>query len=138
MRSSSDRTHNPLGEYVLHMGAGFVARERPHVLQALATLRPHLGRWDPADVGLEVSLQDRGRREQRVTLRTTLPGLPPLVAVADNRDITRALHGAKHELIWQLERQKSAREPMHNRKLGHNTVRHRGPSAPGDRILPAP
>jgi hypothetical protein len=137
MRSSSDRTHNPLGEYVLHMGVGFVAKERPHVLAALATLKQHLGRWDPADIGLEVSLQDRGRREQRVTLRTTLPGLPPLVAVADNRDITRALHGAKHELIWQLEHQKSAREPMHNSKLGHNTIRHPGTTR-GDRIPPAP
>jgi hypothetical protein len=136
MRSSSDRTHNPLGEYVLHMGVGFVAKERPHVLAALATLKQHLGRWDPADIGLEVSLQDRGRREQRVTLRTTLPGLPPLVAVADDRDITRALHGAKHELIWQLEHQKSAREPMHNRR--RNTIRHPGTSAQGDRIPPAP
>ncbi|WP_445161417.1 hypothetical protein ACTXG5_25420 [Mycobacterium sp. Dal123C01] len=137
MRSSSDRTHNPLGEYVLHLGVGFVARERPHVLAALATLKQHLGRWDPADIGLEVSLQDRGRREQRVTLRTTLPGLPPLVAVADDRDITRALHGAKHELIWQLEHQKSAREPMHNRQVGHNRIRHPGTSAQGDRIPPA-
>lgn len=112
------------------MGAGFVAKERPHVLEALAGLEPHLGRWDPADISLEVSLQDRGRKEQRVTLRTTLPGLPPLVAVADNRDITRALHEAKDELIRQLEHQKSAREPMHNRKLGHNTIRH---PAVGDR-----
>ena len=116
MKRSSDTTHNPLGEYVMHVGAGFTAKDRPHVLEELATLRSHLGRWDPRDVSLEVSLQDRGRREQRVTLRTTLPGLPPLVAVADNRDITRALHGAKHELIWQLEHQKPAREPMHNRK----------------------
>jgi hypothetical protein len=23
----------PLGEYVLHMGAGFVAKERPHVVE---------------------------------------------------------------------------------------------------------
>ena len=105
------------------MGAGFVAKERPHVLEALATLEPHLGRWDPPDISLEVSLQDRGRKEQRVTLRTTLPGLPPLVAVADNRDITRALHEAKHELIRQLEQQKSAREPMHNRRSSA-TIRH--------------
>jgi hypothetical protein len=130
MRRSSDRTHNPLGEYVLHMGAGFVAKERPHVLEALATLGAHLGRWDPNDVSLEVSLQDRGRREQRVTLRTTLPGLTPLVAVADNPDVTRALHAAKRELIGQLEHQKSTREPMHNRKLGRDTIRHRGTPAP--------
>ena len=36
MRSSSGRTHNPLGEYVLHMGAGFVAKERPHVLEVVS------------------------------------------------------------------------------------------------------
>ncbi len=124
-----DRTPNPLGEYVLHMGAGFVAKERPHVLEALGTLRAHLGRWEAPDVSLEVSLQDRGRREQRVTLRTTLPGLPPLVAVAENRDITRALHDAKRELIRQIEHQKSASEPMRNRRLGHNTIRHPGTSA---------
>jgi ribosome-associated translation inhibitor RaiA len=124
MKKPDDTTLNPLGEYVLHMGAGFVAKERPHVLESLATLEPHLGRWDPHDVSLEVSLQDRGRREQRVTLRTTLPGLTPLVAVADSADITRALHDAKHELIRQLEHQKAAREPMHNRKLLRDTIRH--------------
>lgn len=115
------------------MGVGFVAKERPHVLEVLAGLEPHLGRWDPVDISLEVTLQDRGRKEQRVTLRTTLPGLPALVAVADNRDITRALHDAKHELIRQLEHQKSVREPMHDHKLGHNTIRHPGTSAPGRR-----
>ncbi len=128
MKRSGDTTHNPLGEYVLHVGAGFTAKDRPHVLEELATLGSHLGRWDPQDVSLEVSLQDRGRREQRVTLRTTLPGLPSLVSVAENRDITRALHEARRELIRQLEHQKSAREPMHNRKLGHDTIRHPGAS----------
>jgi ribosome-associated translation inhibitor RaiA len=138
MKRSTGRAHNPLGEYVLHVGVGFVGKERPHVLEALAALEPHLGRWDPLDVTLEVSLQNRGRREQRVTLRTTLPGLPPLVAVADNPDITRALHEAKHELIRQLEHQKSAREPMHNRRLGRNTIRHPGSSVQGHHISPAP
>jgi ribosome-associated translation inhibitor RaiA len=128
MNRSGDTTHNPLGDYVLHVGVGFTAKDRPHVLEELATLGSHLGRWDPQGVSLEVSLQDRGRREQRVTLRTTLPGLPPLVSVAGNRDITRALHEARRELIRQLEHQKSAREPMHNRKLGHNTIRHPGSS----------
>jgi hypothetical protein len=46
---------------------------------------------DPDEVDVEVSVEDRGGKEQRVTLRTTLPGLPPLVAVADDRDLTRAL-----------------------------------------------
>jgi ribosome-associated translation inhibitor RaiA len=128
-RKITDQPYNPLGQYVLHVGAGFVAKERPHVLESLATLGPHLGRWNPQDISLEVTLQDRGRREQRVTLRTTLPGLTPLVAIADNTDITRALHDAKRELIRQLEHQKSTHEPMHNRKLAGDTIRHPGTSA---------
>jgi ribosome-associated translation inhibitor RaiA len=63
-------------------------------------------------VDVEVSVQDRGGKEQRVTLRTTVPGLPPLVAVADDRDLTRALGEAKRELIRQIDHHKSAREPM--------------------------
>lgn len=129
MSKSENRQRNPLGDYVIHVGVGFVAKERHHVLEALSSLGAHLGRWDPRDVSLEVSLQDRGRKEQRVTLRTTLPGLTPLVAVADGSDITRALHDVKSELIRQLEHQKSEREPMHNRKLRRDTIRHPGASA---------
>ena len=106
---------------MIHVGAGFVAKERPHVVEALSTLASHLGRWDSRDVDVEVTLQDRGGKEQRVTLRTTLPGLPQLIAVADNPDITRALNDAKRELIRQLEHQKSAREPMNNRRLRRAT-----------------
>jgi len=57
-------------------------------------------------------------------LRTSLPGLPPLIAVAENSDITRALCDAKRELIWQIEHQKSVRVPMNNRQLSA-TIRHR-------------
>ena len=93
-------------------------------MEALSTLGPHLGRWDPHDVVVDVSLQDRGGTEQRVTLRTSLPGLPPLVAVANNPDLTHALGEAKHELIRQIEHQKSEREPMNNRRLRGATLRH--------------
>ena len=100
------------------------------VADALAAVEPHLGRWDPNDVDIEVTLQDRGGKEQRITLRTTLPGRPPLVAGADNPDLTRALGEAKRELIRQLEHQKSAREPMNNRRLRNATIRHPDTSAP--------
>jgi ribosome-associated translation inhibitor RaiA len=120
---SDDQQRDALGEFVLHVGAGFKEKERPHVLETLSTLGPHLlGRWDPRDIGVEVSLQDRGGKEQRVTLRTSLPGLAPLVAVAENPDITRAICEAKRELIRQLEHQKSARDPMSSRASA--TIRH--------------
>jgi ribosome-associated translation inhibitor RaiA len=124
MSKSEHEQRDVFGGCVLHVGAGFKEKERRHVVQALSTLGQHLGRWDPQDVVVDVSLQDRGGKEQRVTLRTSLPGLPPLVAVADSPDLTRALGEAKHELIRQVEHQKSAREPMNNRRLRTTTVRH--------------
>jgi ribosome-associated translation inhibitor RaiA len=66
---------------------------------------------------VDVALHDRGGKEQRITLRTTLPGLGPLVAVAEGPDITHALSEAKRELTRQIEQQKSEQEPMHNRRL---------------------
>jgi len=130
MRKSDNAKRNIFRENVIHVGAGFVGKERPHVIQTLSTLEAHLGRWDPNDVDIDVSLQDRGGKEQRITLRTTLPGHPPLVAVADNPDITRALGDAKRELIRQLEHQKSKHDPMNNRRLRRATIRHPVTSAP--------
>jgi ribosome-associated translation inhibitor RaiA len=117
MSKSDNEQRDLFGERVLHVGAGFKEKERSHVVETLSTLGPRLGRWDPDDMDVEVSLQDRGGKEQRVTLRTSLPGLPPLVAVADHPDLTRALCEAKRELIRQIEHQKSARKPMNNGRL---------------------
>jgi ribosome-associated translation inhibitor RaiA len=122
---SDDKQRDAFGENVLHVGAGFKEKERPHVLEKLSTLAPHLlGGWDPRDMDVEVSLQDRGGKEQRVTLRTSLPGRAPLVAVAENPDISHALSEAKRELIRQLEHQKSARDPMSSRHGSSATIRH--------------
>ena len=98
----SSRRRAELSELVVHAGAGFVAKDRPYVRAALSTLRPHLGRRNTDDVTVEVSLQDRGRREQRVTLRITLPDMEPLVAVATNGDVMRALDEARRDVIRQL------------------------------------
>jgi ribosome-associated translation inhibitor RaiA len=121
---ADNEQRDAFGENVLHVGTGFKEKERPHVLETLSTLGPHLlGRWDPRDIDVEVSLQDRGGKEQRVTLRTSLPGREPLVAVAENPDITRAICDAKRELIRQLEHQKSARDPMSSRRRNSATIR---------------
>src|ERR1700743_1399923 len=97
---------NALNERVFHIGAGFKEREHPHVIETLSGLGPHLGRGHPTDVDVEVSLQDRAVMKHRVPLLTTLPALPPLVAVADDPDLTRALGEAKRELIRQIEHHK--------------------------------
>ena len=125
MSRADNERRDVFDERAIHLGAGFKEQERPHVLETLAALGAHLKRWNPDEVDVEVSVQDRGGKEQRVTLRTTLPGLPPLVAVADDRDLTRALGEAKRELIGQIDHHKSAREPMNNRQLRSETIRHR-------------
>ena len=116
MSRADNERRDVFDERAIHLGAGFKEQERPHVLETLAALGAHLKRWNPDEVDVEVSVQDRGGKEQRVTLRTTLPGLPPLVAVADDRDLTRALGEAKRELIGQIDHHKSAREPMNSRQ----------------------
>lgn len=132
MSPSVNQRRDVMAEHTLHMGAGFKEQERSHVLETLSGLGARLGRWDPNDVDVEVSVQNRGGKEQRVTLRTTLPGRPQVLAIADDVDLTRALGEAKRELIRQLEHQTSAREPMNNRRLRSNSIRHPAAAAAAD------
>jgi ribosome-associated translation inhibitor RaiA len=128
MSKSEKKQRNIFHDNLIRIGAGFAAKEHPHVVETLSMLGPHLGRWGSRDVKVDVSVQDRGGKEQRVTLRTSLPGLTPLIAVAENPDITHALGDAKRDLIRQLDHQKSEREPMNNRRSSA-TIRHPGTSA---------
>ncbi|MCW2599215.1 MAG: hypothetical protein JWM02_1044 [Frankiales bacterium] len=102
---------------VLRLGMGFQDDDRPWVLDALAALVPHLARWNPADVEVEIAVKDRDGKEQQVTLKADLPGYPPLVAKAADRDLDKAIAEAKRELIRQVEDEKSKREPKDNRLL---------------------
>jgi ribosome-associated translation inhibitor RaiA len=106
---------------VLHLSQGFASTDRRWVLDALAGLEPHLSRWDPAAVQLFLSVQHRDGKEQQVTLRAELPGYPPTVAKAADRDLNRALAEAKRELVQQIEDEKKKREPKNNRLLRKKT-----------------
>lgn len=117
-------TENPRTDLLagaLRLGAGFTGDDRPWVTEALAALVPHLARWDPAEVALEASVKHRDGKEQQVSLRADLPGYPPLVATAVDRDLDRALAEAKRELIRQVEDEKKKREPKNNRLLRKKT-----------------
>jgi ribosome-associated translation inhibitor RaiA len=106
---------------MIHLSGGFSGPERRWVLDALAGLEPHLSRWDPADMKLDVSVKHRDTKEQQVTLRAELPGYPPIVAKAVDRDLNRALAEAKRELVHQIEDEKKKREPKNNRLLRKKT-----------------
>lgn len=122
MVSETENQRRDVLDEVLHFGAGFKDGERPWVLEALSALVPHLAHWDPDDVDVEIAVKDRDGREQHVTLRVDLPSYSPLVAVAADRNLDRALAEAKRELIRQIEDQKSMREPKHDRQLRKKTT----------------
>ena len=117
----SDTSRTDVLDTALDLGDGFTAEDRPWVLEALASLAPHLGRWDPDQVSLELSVKERDNKEQQVRLQANLPGFPPLVATAADRDLNHALAEAKRELIRQLEDEKKKREPKNNRALRKRT-----------------
>jgi ribosome-associated translation inhibitor RaiA len=124
-RTEDARTDEPrtgILDQVLHLGAGVSDADRKWILDALSVLERHLSRWDPADVSVDVSVKDRGGKEQQVTLRADLPGYPPLVAKAAHPDLLVALAEAKRELIQQVEEEKKKREPKNNRRLRKKTT----------------
>jgi ribosome-associated translation inhibitor RaiA len=114
-RTGTDRTS--LLEQVVHLSGGFSDADRPWLLDALASLVPHLSRWDAESMKLEVSVKHRDGKEQQVTLRAELAGYPPILAKAADRDLSRALAEAKRELLQQIEHEKKKREPKANRLL---------------------
>jgi ribosome-associated translation inhibitor RaiA len=113
----TDTTRTDVLDQVLHLSGGFLAADRSWVPEALSTLVPHLSRWDPESMQLDVSVKHRDSKEQQVTLRAELAGYPTVVAKAIDLDLTRALAEAKRELIRQIEDEKKKREPKSNRLL---------------------
>jgi ribosome-associated translation inhibitor RaiA len=109
-------------DQILHLSGGFSESERPRVAQALAELAPHISRWDPADMELDVSVKARDSKEQKVSIRAILPGYPTLVGTAVERDLDRALTDARRDLIRQIEEAKKKRQPKDNRHLRHPSI----------------
>jgi len=110
-------------DQILHVSGGFSEAERQRLLDALAELAPHLSRWDPADMELDVSVKQRDSKEQKVSIRAILPGYPTLVGTAVDRDLDRALADAKRDLIRQIEDEKKKRQPKNNRHLREKRMR---------------
>jgi len=110
-------------DQILHVSGGFSEAERQRVLDGLAELAPHLSRWDPANMELDVSVKERDTKEQKVSIRAILPGYPVLVATAVDRDLDRALADARRDLIRQIEDAKKKRQPKDNRHLREKRMR---------------
>jgi ribosome-associated translation inhibitor RaiA len=115
--SETGQTSDDVLDAVVRLGMGFADDDRRWVLDSLAALVPHLARWDPSQLEVEASVKHRDGKEQQVTLQANLPGYPPLVAKAADRQLDRAIVAAKRELIRQIEDEKGKREPKDNRHL---------------------
>jgi ribosome-associated translation inhibitor RaiA len=115
--SGSDNAGTSIVDEGLRLGAGFSAADRPWLVESLASLGAHLARWEPDQVDLQISVKHRDGKEQQVTLQADLPGYPPLVAHAVDRDLDHAVAEAKRDLIRQVEDEKKKREPKNNRLL---------------------
>ena len=109
--SETEQPRTGVLDQVLHLGTGFTDEDRRWVFEALESLVPHLARWDPATVRVEISVKHRDGREQQVTLQAELPRYPPVVAKAEGRQLDQAVAEAKRELVRQIEDEKSKREP---------------------------
>jgi ribosome-associated translation inhibitor RaiA len=72
-------------------------------------------------VDVEISVKHRAGKEQQLTLRASLPGFPPLVAKAEDRELERAIAAAKRELLRQIEDEKGRRRPKDSRLLRKKT-----------------
>lgn len=95
MVSETENQRRDVLDEVLHFGGGFKDGEPPWQLEALSALVPHLARWDPNDVDVEVSVKDRDGNDQHLILRVDLTrrgqGLaidPARVRVAEECDVS--------------------------------------------------
>jgi hypothetical protein len=122
--SSSGSRASPLGtlEEHLRLGAGFAAADRPHILEALSALAPHLSGWEHDQVDLEVSLKDTEGPDQKVTLQAWSAERAHLVATSHERDLDHALAEVRRDLIRQIEDERSRREPRERRKTRYRTT----------------
>jgi hypothetical protein len=113
--SASDNGSTGIVEQRLRLRGGFHDADRPVAVRALAGLERHLGPWEPDEVRLELSVKDRDRHEQRVTLEAWLPGLPPLVATSRHRGIDHALVEVRKDLVRQITDEKELHKPRRSR-----------------------
>lgn len=109
-----EETNRATVEANLVLGAGFKEDERDRVVDRLEKLNRRLGNF-PADAAyLELSVKDRERTAQKVTLECQLPNFPLLVATSDEPDLRAALMEVRGDMWRQIDDAVNKRkEPTH-------------------------
>jgi ribosome-associated translation inhibitor RaiA len=99
----------------LILGTGFTENERPDIVERFAILGKRLRCYSGDSVELRLSVKNRDRAEQRVTFECLLPRAEPLVATSAEPDLPAALSEVRDDLIHQLDKLKTKRDPRHVR-----------------------
>jgi ribosome-associated translation inhibitor RaiA len=114
MTDATNEQPDVIGERLI-LGTGFTEDERPEIVERFVPLGKRLRSYPLDSVELRLSVKNRDRAEQRVTLECLLPHAEPLVATSSEPDMTAALVEVRDDLIHQLDKLKTKRDPRHDR-----------------------
>ena len=101
----------------LRFSGGFSQAEKPGIIEQLQGLDARLATFTAGETELELSVKDRDRPGQQVTLECWVSGRPRLVATSSHRDLHEALVEVRDDLRRQINDAKTRTEPRNNRQL---------------------
>ena len=81
---------------------GFAQDERPGIVERLGSLDTQLAAHPAAVTDLELSIKDRGRPGQKVTLECWIAGQTRVVATSSRQQLSGALTEVRDEVRRQL------------------------------------
>lgn len=102
----------------LRIGAGFLRSEHSEINEQLSSLDARLMTFAAASTDLELSMKDRERPGQTVTLECRVPRRSPFVATSEKADVGQAVADVRDKMRRQLDDAKTRREPQNSRR-GH-------------------
>lgn len=106
----------------LRVGAGFGDDERPGIVGLFGSLDSRLRGFAAVDVDMELSIKDRDRPGQKVTLECWIARMPRFVATSHLDDFDAALIEVRDDMRRQINDAKTKSEPRNSRQ-GRETVR---------------
>lgn len=100
----------------LRVGAGFTEDERAGIVRRFASLDARLRRFAAVDVDMELSIKDRERPGQKVTLECWIARMTRMVATSHHDDLDAALTEVRDDLRRQVNDATTMTEPRNNRQ----------------------
>ncbi|WP_208976801.1 hypothetical protein [Geodermatophilus obscurus] len=106
----------------LRLAGGIAAAERAGLVARLSALDDQLARYPAEAVELELSVEARGTRGQRLTLECSISGMVRMVAASAEWDLRAALMRVREGMRRQLDDAATRREPRNDRHLRRSVL----------------